>query len=106
MTFITFFAQMKTPKFWNQISFEIFPGKLLLFSQFIFGKICSSKWFATPFRQVYISSISQNVELKTFLFSVQEIKYEKVLASTDGIDIKSSKEFSFVITPSTDYFTT
>jgi hypothetical protein len=41
-----------------------------------------------------------------FLFLVQEIKYEKVLASTDGIDIKSSKEFSFVITPSTDYFTT
>jgi hypothetical protein len=41
-----------------------------------------------------------------FSVSVQEIKYEKVLASTDGIDIKSSKEFSFVITPSTDYFTT
>jgi hypothetical protein len=40
-----------------------------------------------------------------FLFLVQEIKYEKILPTFDGEDLKSSQEFYFVIPPSLDYFT-
>jgi hypothetical protein len=38
-------------------------------------------------------------------FPVQECKYEKVHPTLDGIDYKSSKLFSFTISPSTEYFT-
>jgi hypothetical protein len=38
-------------------------------------------------------------------FLVQEIKYEKIIPTHDGVDLRTSKEFSFVINPSTEYFT-
>jgi len=40
-----------------------------------------------------------------FVIIVQEFKYEKVYPTLDGIDYKTSKQFSFTITPSTEYFT-
>ena len=36
---------------------------------------------------------------------MQEVKYEKILPTFDGNDLRTSNEFSFVVTPSTDYFT-
>jgi hypothetical protein len=40
-----------------------------------------------------------------FLCIVQEIKYEKILPTIDGLNIQESTEFSFLIPPSLDYFT-
>jgi hypothetical protein len=45
------------------------------------------------------------MELNDFLYAVQEIKYEKVYPTMDAADYKTSKQFNFVITPSTDFFT-
>ena len=36
---------------------------------------------------------------------VQEVKYERVLPTHDGADLRTSTEFNFVVKPSTDYFT-
>ena len=42
---------------------------------------------------------------KKRIFSVSEVKYEKVYPTIDGVDIQNSTEFFFVIPPSLDYFT-
>ena len=36
---------------------------------------------------------------------MQEVKYERVLPTHDGADLRTSTEFNFVVKPSTDYFT-
>jgi hypothetical protein len=40
-----------------------------------------------------------------FLVAVQELKYEKISPLMDAADFNTSKQFNFVILPSTEYFT-
>ena len=40
-----------------------------------------------------------------FLVAVQELKYEKSSPLMDAADFNTSKQFNFVILPSTEYFT-